>query len=82
MNGTTITVHDLAAKTPILALKQEIQDLSGVRPCDQVLSFSSKLLQDNKLIGEYGIKSESCIDLNARLKGGAIIKWYAFFDLI
>lgn len=53
-------------------LKNKIQDSEGIPPDQQRLMFAGKQMEDSKILDEYQISHNCCINLVLRLRGGGV----------
>ena len=76
---TLVDVHirlDVSSKDTVLSVKQRLQEIEGMPPWQQCLSFETYFdLSDTKRLGKYGVTNNSTLKLTPQLKGG-------FFDAI
>ena len=70
LTGKTITLSSDIGDT-VAGLKGRIQDKEGIPPDHQRLYFAGEeLLEDEYLLSDYGIKPNSTLDLQLKLRGG------------
>ena len=69
LTGKTITVKGHLTML-VEDLKEEIQNIEGIPPDQQRLSFAGKQLEDDRSLAMYGIADGSIIHLVLRLRGG------------
>lgn len=71
--GTTFTLK-IAETDKILDIKKYIEHKIGICNYEQRLTFEGKPLEDNKILGQYGIQGSSSLNLifhlTLRLRGG------------
>ncbi|CZT15189.1 uncharacterized protein RCC_12068 [Ramularia collo-cygni] len=60
---------DLEMGDIVLTIKELLQEIQGIPPEDQVLSWANKNLDDGRTVGEYGIGEGAVIRQNLKLRG-------------
>ncbi|WP_447872266.1 ubiquitin-like protein [Serratia fonticola] len=74
ISTVTITGHKQAYKVEgtdtVSTLKAKIDDIDGIPPEQQKLSFNNTPLEDSKTLESYGIKEGSVVKLELKLRGG------------
>ena len=69
--GRTVTLDMGTTGTTLAAVKTQICSTANIPPDRQRLSFAGKpLLQDERTLGDYGIRDHSTLDVLDRLCGG------------
>jgi len=69
--GKTATV-DVGPKDSVLGLKKRMEDRTGMRVQEQRLIAAGKVLQDDQMLGDCGIKNGDTVHLIARMRGGGV----------
>ena len=68
LNNTTVL--NLSSNTQIKDLKSMIEKMTYINVEEQLVSFNSRQLLDNKTLGDYGVSKYSILDLSIRMRGG------------
>lgn len=68
----TFVVSRLHCKTSVQELRSIISNRTNIPSDNLVLKYKGKVLVDNKLLEEYGVKSNSVIEMHEKLRGGTI----------
>jgi len=69
MEGNTVCIK-IGRWEKIKTLKQRIQDRTGIPPCKQLLTYTGKVLQEERKLKYYDILNDSTICLSTRLRSG------------
>ncbi|XP_078721219.1 uncharacterized protein LOC144937684 [Lampetra fluviatilis] len=67
--GSTRT-YDVSLSDRVQQLKVEVHGKEGVPPREQILTFESRQLEDQRTLRSYKIRAHSTIQLQAHLRGG------------
>lgn len=59
--------------TYVFELKQEIENITGIQSKDQILIYGSKSLENDRILSDYNIVSESTISISLRLLSGGLV---------
>lgn len=70
LTGKTITISDISSKETVNDLKKIIQNKEGIPPDQQRLCFLGAQMDDDRMLGNYGILNEMTVHLILRLRGG------------
>ncbi|EAR92421.2 polyubiquitin (macronuclear) [Tetrahymena thermophila SB210] len=68
-----IVILDAESDDTILNLKTQIQDQIGFPPNQQRFLFAGKILEDERTVGDYNMKTGSTINLILNLRGGCFV---------
>ena len=69
LTGKTTTV-DVEAGQTIASIKEKLRETEGIPASDMRLVFAGKHLEDDRIVSDYNMRSESTIYLLLRLRGG------------
>ncbi|XP_072103645.1 2'-5'-oligoadenylate synthase 3-like [Mobula birostris] len=73
INGRNLTIQVLPSDK-VSSLKDKIESLERIRRSQYYLTFQSMPLEDERTLQSYGIKQNSTILVNLRLRGGSEIQ--------
>ncbi|XP_042557952.1 ubiquitin-like protein ISG15 [Dipodomys spectabilis] len=64
-------IYEVQLTQSVAQLKQQVCKQEGAREDLCWLSFEGKPMEDQRLLGEYGLKPQCTVYMNLRLRGGA-----------
>jgi hypothetical protein len=66
LRGRNTIVIDVEASDTVLSIKEKIRDREGIPVAYLSLSTGGKMMEDVRLLSEYGIQAESTIEYRIR----------------